>query len=219
MHSSFKNRAYKLVGGDFQTPESVRTMVKKIHKRRGEVINPKLFSSLRIEDLVGKTPFDFKDCFTVGSTGYHADDQCLENLYDNLLDDIGMYDMDKFDEEKAREFKFKVYRAMRHSRVHLGAVIDRLKEGQLVFPEEHKNETRRLVRAMKKRLNEPKYKFETETISKCVVHGVRSGLDFVVVCGEPEIMEVRKLKKIIGVLKKVYGRDSGDLVKPIKDVW
>ena len=88
----YRERAMKLVGGDFRAHSSVTTQIKRFRDRRN-IIYAKVIGNLCDGDcsvMVGKTPLDWKTCFTVGGTNSPMDNAWAEQLFDCILDAVGI---------------------------------------------------------------------------------------------------------------------------------
>src|SRR5688572_28318148 len=105
----YRERAARLILEKFLAHEDVFKQVDGFHRRRNQVskvVMSKLYADEAIQEMVGKTPFDYRTCFTMGgSADQPLDNEALEDLFDCILSVLNMEPLDVFTAETADRFR------------------------------------------------------------------------------------------------------------------
>jgi len=201
----YRERAVKLVGGNFRAHSSVRAQIRRFRDRRN-IIYAKVIGDLCDGDcsvMVGKTPLDWKTCFTVGGTNSPMDNAWAEQLFDCVLNAVGIKPYNEFTRKTAESFCMEAGRATRYNRMMLcKALMELGKEGRSFDFTDSK--AKKLYTKLKNVVpTSHLQKEEVESMSYSVAHAASSGIDAVYYTSEDSFDDVDTRAKVEKAIKEV----------------
>ena len=202
----YREKAERLVKDKFRTHTSVLQQVSVFHARR-KVIYRKilidLWSKDSIRKMIGKMPIDFKTCFTAGgSADYPLDNAAAEQLYDCVLDILGIRQTDEFTSTTAERFRLEAAKAIRYNKMNLGLALVQLeKEGRLFDLDDHAKGDKLYHKIRKATPDGNILKDEIKAMAYAIVHASSAGIDAVYITGE-DIFDDSSLMSKIGKAQK-----------------
>lgn len=219
-YSGHRGRAYSIIydgirGNSIKISNTTFERLYKIYNRR-KIIFKDSFSDITIKKCIGKTPADFRTCFTKGSTRDHLDDEQLTDIFDDIVRDyLDMFPTNIFSNQKSDQFCDKVYDVLGYNKYDLNLLIGRLQESEVIFSNDFKKEEQKIYEIFKKSIKETRYKIDIKILSEYIAHGINSGMDFEIVTADQNFLESTRLEKINNIIKKEYGPSYDNIIIPI----
>ena len=218
-HSPNKIRARHIIGNygesyAIKISKSTFNRIKKIYNRRNENYGY-LYSHLNPTKCKGKTPADFRGCFTRGSTGDYLDQQHLNDMFDQTIIDMNIQVLDKLSDTQAHEFCDRTYEDIGTNKRHLGFLIDKIKESELSFENQYTKDQTKLVKELKKEFTDPNYKLDINILAECISDGINSNIDFEIIIGTDHFNQDKSIRKIYTAIKRATNQNYSDLIIPL----
>jgi len=186
MYSDYKKRVEAILNNPFLIPDYIPNTIYEISKRRKKIyfeLMKTLAPQKGISILVGKMPIDFEHIFRHGSTGHRIDDEYLQLLFERILMNLGMEPIDRFNEHTALQFRRAIFRAIQSNKTELGFYSHKLQTGDYSFkPITNSNSIKKIQTQLRKIIpNSQHYKLEIKCMSDCIIHGMSTGVECIVV--------------------------------------
>lgn len=208
----YRQRAVQLIADDFRAHSEVREHVAVFKKRRG-LVYAKIISALYSADdaqvMVGKTPADYRTCFTVGGSADHPmDNQALEGLFDCILDSLGLEPTSVFDKQTGESFRKEAVSAIRQNKLQLGFALNELEKEERQFDLADDEGGEKLYKKLRVVVpNDRLLKDEIREMAYSVAHAASNGIDAVYITSEDDIGKRTVLKKIGNVVSQVLRQE------------
>lgn len=223
-YSPYKTRATQIIGGfgeayALRISKTIFENIKNIHKKRYDTYKY-IFSKMNLKSCLGKRPADFYSLFKRGETSRdYLDRQHLIDMYDQIIIDMGIEDLEVLNEQSAKVFCDKTYEAIGSNKRHLGFIIDSFEENELIFENEYISDEKKLLREFKKEFKDPKYKLDLKVFAECIADGMNSNMDFEMIISSNFFQQDKEIRKIHTAIKRVYKQYYNDLIIPLYEAY
>jgi len=225
-YSDYKERARRIINGGIgnrsnyllKIPYHGSIIMNQLYNRR-EKIYSEIYSILDPKKCINKTAAEFYSLFSRGSTGYHTDDEHLKNMYEKITEDINIKYLDKLDTEQAQKLCYLIHKTIRYNKIQLSNYKEILKDEEVYFEDYKDKKENFLIKEFEKVIDNSKYKSDIIILSKSIVDGMKSNMDFEIVIANENFLLNDNLRKINTGIKRVYKIYNKNIIVPINKIY